>query len=556
MTASSTPQEVVELRLVPTAAACWLGLITLLVTGSVGWALGVLSGIGGGCAIVRHYGQALLTGLVGCLVVTAGQVRRLQARAFDPGDAVSGSVAAAPSVTSTGAIHVPVHVAGYPEPLTVFTQDEDALDITAGTPVTVEATYRESDRPGLGEITAEGRIHPLGEPTGPHAFAAHVRRELAYAVDAVFTGEHRGLIPGMAVGDTSLQSPDSEQLYIATGLSHLSAVSGANVAIVCTAALLLCRAVQLGPRVQTGAALGALVVYILLVGTEPSVLRAGVTGVVGLVAVVASSRMQPVHALAIAVIVLLLLQPHLAVAYGFALSVAATFGIVVLTPLLARPLIRAGWPPVLARAVAVAVAADVVTMPIISLMTGEVSVVSVVANILVAPAAAPVTVLGILAALLSLVPGPLAVPVLWLAAPCTGWIHTVASACASLPVVTVKLDPFAVLVGYGWIIAGIICRRLILTGGALAVAAAFLLLPHPLPAQLDPAELETATIATLDAVDEVPAGTQLIVVLDPSGTPAERPTVTRDGVPVLFPNRDGAVTLHVDGSQHAQDGRF
>lgn len=549
-------RDSLDLRLVPTAAACWAGLVALLVTDNRWWAYAVLALAAGGLAALRQPGQALLTGLVGACTVGAGQLRRRQARAFDPEGDIEGVVAADPSLTASGSVHVPVHVRGYPEPLAVFTDDESLLEAATGSRVRLEVTYRDSDRPGLGDLVADGAVHVLADPAGPLAFAAHVRRRLTETVAATLDGEHRGLIPGMALGDTSLQSPESEQLYIVTGLSHLSAVSGANVAIVCTAALLVCRALQCGPRIQTAAALGALAVYILLVGTEPSVLRAGVTGVVGLLAVVASSRMQPLHALAIAVIVLLIAQPHLAVAYGFALSVAATFGIVVVSPLIARPLAAAGWPPVLARAAAVAVAADVVTMPIISLMAGEVSVVSVAANILVAPAAAPVTVLGILAALLSLIAAPLAAPVLWFTAPLTGWIHGVAGACAALPVVTVEFDPMTVIIGYGWVLAGIIHRRLITTSVALAVVAGALLAPRPLPPEVDVETLRTAVVPGVDDVAEAPAGTQLIVVLDPQGAPADRPTVTRDGVPVLFPHRDGEVTVHTDGTQHARDGRF
>lgn len=111
--------------------------------------------------------------------------------------------------------------------------------------------------------------------------------------------------------------------------------------------------------------------YVFLVGPEPSVLRAAVTGVVGLTAVVASRRSEPVHALCLAVIGLVVWDSNLAVNYGFALSVAATAGIVVVSPLIAQAL---GFlPDLLARALAVAIAADVVTMPIIALMSGRVS---------------------------------------------------------------------------------------------------------------------------------------------------------------------------------------
>lgn len=77
------------------------------------------------------------------------------------------------------------------------------------------------------------------------------------------------------------------------------------------------------------------------------------------------------------------------------------------------------------------------------------------------------------------------------------------------------------------------------------------------PAPEIPLELlVTHTVATVDDVDAAPPGTQAIIVTDPDGRRADRPSATVDGVPVLFPARDGPVTLHTDGTQRAADGRF
>nr|WP_232958136.1 ComEC/Rec2 family competence protein [Corynebacterium meridianum] len=259
----------------------------------------------------------------------------------------------------------------------------------------------------------------------------------------------------MVLGDTTGQSEEQRQLYLDTGLSHLSAVSGSNVAIVTTAAFLLVRTLGLGPRVQVAGAVVTLLGFVSLVGTEPSVLRAAATGVVGLVAVVASTRTEPVHALCLAVVVLLCWRSDLAVEYGFALSVAATVGIIALHPLFHRPLAATGWPAVVVRALSVAIAADVVTMPIIALMAGRVPLVSVPANVLAAPAVAPVTVLGLVAALLAVIPGVgdvLAGLPLLLIVPCARWITGVARLLASLPLAGVPVaDGW---LGVAWVILG------------------------------------------------------------------------------------------------------
>ncbi|MDO5512463.1 ComEC/Rec2 family competence protein [Corynebacterium sp.] len=531
-----------ELRLVPAAVMVWAVTLALLIDAPV-LPLLILPLL---LRWWRHSGQALLTAVLGCVAAGLTVWRQQRAAGWSPPAEVVGRV------VSSGTGHVRVSVPGHPTPLTIFSEDDPAT----GTRVLVEATWSESTRAGVATLTGAGDLTTLTGPQGMGHVAALVRDSLRAAVDSTVGESSRGLIPGMVLGDVGAQSQTDQQLYIATGLSHLSAVSGANVAIVTSFAVICCRLLTLGPRVQVAAATAALLGFVGLVGTEPSVLRASATGLVGLLAVLGSSRLEPIHGLSLAVIGLIVWDSDLAVSYGFALSVAATAGIIALHPLLFRPLARTRLPEILVRALAVAIAADIVTLPIIALMAGEVSLVSVLANVLVAPAVAPVTVLGLLAAGLSLLPGPLAWLPLKILEPCTWWIHTVATWCASLPMSTVPAEPVWVLIAYGWILAGIVANRPRLT---LTVLLTWWLwnadLSRPAP-EIPLESLNVHVVADIEAVDRAPPGTQVIVVRDPTGRPATRPTVTRDGVPVLFPDRDGEVTLHTDGTQHARDGRF
>ena len=196
-----------------------------------------------------------------------------------------------------------------------------------------------------------------------------------------------------------------------------------------------------------GASASALALFVALVGWEPSVQRATVAGLAGLAAVLSSSKMEPLHALALGVLFLLAADSDLAVSFGFALSVAATAGIVVLSPLLLRVL----GTGIVARAFAVAIAADIVTMPLIALMSGRVSVVSVIANVLVAPVVPIITVVGLIAAVLAQVGWGR--PLVILIEPLADWIHFVAS---SMPVTTVAAGPVAMLLLGGWVIAALL----------------------------------------------------------------------------------------------------
>jgi competence protein ComEC len=178
-------------------------------------------------------------------------------------------------------------------------------------------------------------------------------------------------------------------------------VSGANVTIVCGAVLLA--AAVVGPRVAVGLAAVALCAFVLVVQPSASVLRAAVMGAIALLAIVVHRRRQAIPALAATVVVLVIGAPELAVDLGFALSVSATAALVVIAPVWSRRLVDRGWPKPLADAASVAVAAQLVTAPLVAGMSGTVSLVSVAANLAVALVIAPITVIGTAAAAVSVV---------------------------------------------------------------------------------------------------------------------------------------------------------
>lgn len=271
-------------------------------------------------------------------------------------------------------------------------------------------------------------------PTLPLRAADHARNRLREAVDPL-PADPRGLIPGLVIGDTSLTPPELTEAMLDTGMSHLSAVSGSNVAIVLGAVMVVCGWSGVPRAGRPVLALVALVAFVVLCRPEPSVLRAGVMGLVGLLALSASRRRASLPALAVAVLVLLCVDPALARSYGFALSTLATLGLV----LFARP-----WGDAIAcrlprrarlmgDAVAIPLAAQVVCAPVIVLLQGSISTVAVLANLLAAPFVAPTTVAGILTAVLGVLWPPLAVVGAWVGALPAWAIGRVARVCARVP---------------------------------------------------------------------------------------------------------------------------
>lgn len=325
------------------------------------------------------------------------------------------------------------------------------------TPVVVFADRGWAEVPWRGTVTTRARLGPpepgeavvavatpLDAPTveGEQglvlAGAEHVRDRLRAAVDPLPV-DARALIPGLVIGDTSLTPADLSEAMLATGMSHLSAVSGSNVAIVLGAAILLCGWLGVPRRWRPLVALVCLVGFVLLCRPEPSVLRAGAMGVVGLIGLSTSRRSASLPALGTAVLVLLCWDPWLARSYGFALSTLATLGLVVF----ARPwgdAIAARLPrrlALLGDAVAIPLAAQVVCAPVIVLLQGTVSTVAVLANLLAAPFVAPTTVAGIGAGLAGTLWPPLGVLVAWLAAFPAWLIGAVARWAATVPMGTI-----------------------------------------------------------------------------------------------------------------------
>lgn len=557
-----------ELRLVPAAILTWAVTLVALLSRDVTLTLPV-TGLSVVVAVVlRHRGQAVLLAACGAVSAAVTAVRLNAADSHEFGEFLHGELVATVKEVGADTWLLQVRVPGNPAPVpTLYNGTGLPAEATAGADVTLPVEIAASDRAGLGEVLATtDDVEVTAPASGIAAVAATVKERFAATVQDSVGEASQGLFPGMVLGDTSLQDEAETQLYLDTGLSHLSAVSGANVAIVTTVVVVGCRLLTLGPRVQATAAAVALLAFVGLVGTEPSVLRAAVTGLVGLLAVVNSARMEPVHALCLAVIGLILLDSDLAVSYGFALSVAATAGIVALSPLLIRALAPTALPEIIVRALAVAIAADVVTMPLVAMMAGRVSLVSVLANVLVSPAVAPVTVLGLLAAGLCLLPGGVELIPLKMAEPCTWWIYFVAEWCAGLPVATIPtaagwLGPAWVAVCWGWLIALLLAghprKVLVMLGAAVVWSLVVGWMHQPAAApEVAVTELNPHVVDVEEEIHPVPPGTGVIIVTDPSGVPLDRPTRTGDGVPVLYPHRDGPVTLHIDGSQRAVDGRF
>ncbi|MEC5149976.1 ComEC/Rec2 family competence protein [Cryobacterium sp. GrIS_2_6] len=285
-------------------------------------------------------------------------------------------------------------------------------------------------------VFGDGRPVPVAAAPWWLDWADELRARFA-AASATLPGDGGALLPGLAIGDTSAVGDDLGAAMKSSSLSHLTAVSGANCAVVIAIIMLLGARLRLGRfRLGRGAritlSLGVLLGFVVLVTPEPSVLRAAVMAAVLLIGLGIGRPGRGLPLLALSVIVLLATDPWLSRSYGFALSVLATGGLLVLAGPLTRSLAR--WLPTgLAALIAIPLAAQLACQPVLVLLSPTFPLYGVPANLLAEPAAPLATVVGLAACLLlPWLPGVAGV-VLWAAWVPSAWIAAVARTAAALP---------------------------------------------------------------------------------------------------------------------------
>ena len=345
------------------------------------------------------------------------------------------------------------------EPVLVLTSDGAWLGLLPSTRVRVEGRLQ---APAAGDdvaalLSARGPPVVLRRASAVQRAAGRLRQGLRDAA-ATLPADESGLLPGLVDGDTAKLDPALQQAFRVTGLTHLVAVSGTNVAVVLSCALLLCGRFGVALRWRPPVAAVLLLAFVVLARPSPSVLRAAVMGLVALLALATGSRRQALPALSAAVLVLVLLSPELASQPGFALSTLATAGLLVLAPTW-RARLATRMPGWAADALAVPAAAQVACGPVVVALSGQVGLLAVPANLLAVPAVAPATVLGVLAALVAPVWLPAGRALAWLAWLPTHWLVLIAR--------TGQRQPGAqLLLPTGWAGAGLMLG---LTGVVLLV---------------------------------------------------------------------------------------
>jgi competence protein ComEC len=276
-------------------------------------------------------------------------------------------------------------------------------------------------------------------PGGPVARASNrVRAAIERAAEFV-PDPYGSLYRGLVIGDDREQPPDMTARFRASGLSHLTAVSGQNVAFVLAACGPLL--VRLRPLPRWAITVSVIAWFVVITRFEPSILRAGVMAGLSATAFMTGRERSPVRILALAVTGLLLVDPLLLWSVGFWLSVGATAGVCTVGPWLAERLVVLG-PVALPLGVTLGAQVGVIVPSV--LVFGRLALVSVAANLLAVPVAGMVMLYGLPAGLLAGAVPVLGPVVMFPARVGTKWVDTVA-------VLGARLEPEPPWSWIGWV---------------------------------------------------------------------------------------------------------
>ena len=318
---------------------------------------------------------------------------------------------------------------------------------------------------GTHALLLASRIRATGAQRGGVTGALdRVRARTERALTDGVPAPQGGLARGMVLGQDGALPDELREDFRRTGLAHLVAASGANIVLLATLVLALGAVAGLGLSARLWLALALVAAYVPLAGAGPSIQRAAVMGAAGLLAALAGRPASRWYALLLAAALTLAWNPRAAADAGWQLSFAAVVSLLALVPALRARLGAAGIPRGLAEVIAITVAATLGTAPLIALHFERLSLVSLAANVLAAPAVAPVMWLGTIAGGLGQIAPALAAPVAAVMALPLGYLTWLADRGAALPLAEVAVPspgPLGVLAIYlGAVAAALAWRRL------------------------------------------------------------------------------------------------
>ena len=320
-----------------------------------------------------------------------------------------------------------------------------------------EAAYL--GRQGIHVILRADTFRLVGRRGGIGGVGDRLRRRVSSSLGAVPAGERRAVLAGVVLGEDEGLEADLRDSFRASGLYHLLAVSGQNVAYVVAGTIVLVWALGLPRWLGELGALGTVAAYVLAVGWQPSVVRAGIAGGLASLAWLASRPRDRWYFLLVGAAVLLAWNPYSVLEPGFQLSFSAVAAIFLLVPRISRTLEGYPVPKPLADVIAISAACGLVTAPVLWLHFGAIPVYAVLANALAAPVVAPLLGFALAAAALHPFLPEASAALVWLDAWLAGYLALCARLVGNLPYAQASsLSVLGALVALG--LVGVLLARM------------------------------------------------------------------------------------------------
>jgi len=243
-------------------------------------------------------------------------------------------------------------------------------------------------RQGIGALVRarEARIVDGEVSAGPAGISAAARGWLLAGLNQMVPEPEAALGAGILLGVRSSIAPEVADAFAVAGLTHVVAISGWNIAIVAAIVGALLRPLEErrgGRWVAPSAAAATIAGYVVLTGASPSVVRAALMAGAMMVARFGGSKAHAASALGLAALVMLAAAPSVLWDVGFQLSALATAGLILFGATIEGRL--AGWPAWLREPIALTIAAQLTTLPIVVASFGRLSLVAPIANVVVVP---------------------------------------------------------------------------------------------------------------------------------------------------------------------------
>ncbi|HHB91092.1 MAG TPA: ComEC family competence protein [Anaerolineae bacterium] len=307
-------------------------------------------------------------------------------------------------------------------------------------------------RRGVHTLVRRAELHLLARDQGNPLLAAlyAVRARASALLDQLMPQPYAALANGMILGIESGIPRDLYEQFNLTGTSHVIVISGSNIALVSAILLLLFSAIARGRKplaaIFTLAGIG---LYVLLVGADAAVMRAGIMGGLYVIATALNRQSAAIISLFIAGLAMLLINPLTLWDVGFQLSFMATLGLI----LFSQPL-QARWDRwagqrlprlannLLAEGLLITLAAQITTMPLVVHYFGRLSIISFLANLLIIPVQPPILIAGGLAIPLAAVFFPLGQLIALIPWASLWWTVFVVERMAAIPWGSVEVGAF------------------------------------------------------------------------------------------------------------------